>query len=309
MNSYKYAKTTPKSRELIIDRYTSGQRQQAIADALGISRRTVCKWVKRWNEEGDAGLQNRSSRPTRSPNKLAEACEDAILQARRTKRLVARKISAALSIPLSTVSAVLKRNGAGRLIDLEPKPEIIRYEKDAPGDLIHIDIKKVGIISGVGHRFTGGKRRNHAERRKNGTGYEYVHAAVDDHSRFAYVEILPDETAKTSAGFLLRALRFFKKNGFSVLRVMTDNGPGYVSKLYARTLKRLRIKHKRTKPYTPKTNGKVERFNRIMKDEWLYQRPYTSSEERENALFVFLDFYNNFREHGGIGYRTPASRL
>ena len=192
---------------------------------------------------------------------------------------------------------------------MEPKPDIIRYEKESPGDLIHIDIKKVGVISGVGHRFTGGKRCNHAERRKKGTGYEYVHAAVDDHSRFAYVEILPDETAKTSAGFLLRALRFFKKNGVSVLRVMTDNGPGYVSKLYARTLKRLRIKHKRTKPYTPKTNGKVERFNRIMKDEWLYRRPYTSSEDRKDALFIFIDFYNNFREHGGIGYRTPASRL
>lgn len=307
MNVYHHASTTVKSRELIVFRARSGWSHEAIASSLGISRRTVCKWLKRWREEGSSGLLNRSSRPMRSPRKLAEACVERVLHLRRGSRMIARNIAHSLGLAPSTVSRLLAARGLGRLAYLDPKPKPVRYERATPGELIHIDIKKIGIIAGVGHRFTGGKRTNKNER-KQGTGWEYIHAAVDDHSRLAYVEVLPDETAKSSAGFLIRALRFFRKNGIRVWRVMTDNGGGYRSKLYAKLLKRLTIKHKRTRPYTPKTNGKVERFNQTLKNEWLYARAYTSSFQRKQYLIPFLDFYNNHRQHAGINYKTPASR-
>lgn len=308
MNGYHCAVTTAKSRLLIVERYESGWRQGLIAESLGISRRTVCKWLKRWRSAGVCGLKDRTSKPHSSPRKLPASCEQTIVHLRKSSRMIARNIAIALQIPPSTVSLVLKRHSIGRLQDIDPKQKAIRYERDAPGDLIHIDIKKVGIIAGIGHRFTAGKRNNRTER-KQGTGWEYIHAAVDDYSRMAYAEILPDESAKTSCAFLIRAARFFKEKGIKIWRVMTDNGPGYISKRYRRMLQKLSIRHIRTKPYTPQTNGKVERFNRTMKDEWLYKRPYLSSLERKNALIPFLDFYNNYRQHAGIKYLTPAARL
>lgn len=303
MNEYKYAKTTPKSRELIVARYQQGWRQQDIADSLGISRRTVCKWLKRWRDEGNGGLQNRSSRPQRSPRKLAQGCEIAILQMRRTFRMTAREIAKALNFARSTVSHILKYYGWNRLENLNHKEPVIRYERENPGDLIHIDIKKLGKIDGVGHRIHGDRKKG------KGKGWEYLHIAIDDHSRLAYAEILPDEKARTSAKFLLRALRFFKEKGIKIWRVMTDNGAGYVSKLYAKIMRMLTIKHKKTRPYTPKTNGKAERFIQTCLREWAYAKPYESSQKRTKQLDVFIDFYNNFRQHAGIKYQTPISRI
>lgn len=303
MNSYKHAVTTPRSRALIVKRHKSNWSQQSIADSLGISRRTVSKWLTRYQLEGEVGLQNRSSRPKRSPRKLASTCERAILSLRKTFRMTARKIAKSLNLARSTVSRILAYYGLGRLENLNVKEPIIRYERENPGDLIHIDIKKLGKIDGVGHRIHGDRKRG------KGKGWEYLHIAIDDHSRLAYAEILPNEKAMTSARFLVRALRFFKEKSIRVWRVMTDNGVGYTSKLYKRVMHFLELKHKRTRPYTPKTNGKAERFIQTALREWAYERPYPSSKKRTQQLAVFLDFYNNFREHAGINYQTPKSRI
>lgn len=217
--------------------------------------------------------------------------------------MTARLIARTLKIARSTVAHILKYYGLNRLENLNPKVPVIRYERQNPGDLIHIDIKKLGKIDGVGHRIHGDRKKG------KGKGWEYLHIAIDDHSRLAYAEILPDEKARTSAKFLLNALRFFKKKNIKVWRVMTDNGVGYVSKLYAKTVQRIGIKHKRTRPYTPKTNGKAERFIQTALREWAYAIPYESSKQRTNQLNVFLDFYNHFREHAGINYQIPIKRI
>ena len=303
MNVYRNAKTTLKSRDLIVKRYASGWNQQDIADGMGISRRTACKWISRYKLDGNEGLQDRSSRPHRSPNKLAENCERAILQLRREFGMTARTIAKILSIARSTVSHILKYYGWNRLENFNKKEPVIRYERKKPGDMIHIDIKKLGKIDGVGHRINGDRKN------RKGSGWEYLHIAIDDHSRLAYAEILPNEKARTSGGFLLRALRFFKQKGIKVWRVMTDNGSGYISKLYAKIMRLLQLKHKRTRPYTPKTNGKAERFIQTCLREWAYARAYESSENRTRQLAVFIDFYNDFREHAGIKYQTPISRV
>lgn len=306
MNQHNNARTTVYSRELIIDRVMQqGQAPALVARALGISERTVYKWLARYRAEGAAGLHDRASTPHNSPNKTADHIEETIVFLRSTYRMTARMIARMLDLARSTVARIFKRRRIGKLSDLAPKEKIRRYERGKPGELIHIDIKKIGRIGGIGHRFTGGIRKNHGKREK---GWQYIHAAVDDHSRLAYVEVLDNETARTSAGFLIRALRFYRRHGIRVQRVMTDNGPGYVSRYYAKILKWLKIKHKRTRYYTPKTNGKVERFIKTLMNEWAYVRPYTSSAEREKALAPFLDFYNHHRHHGGIGYQTPISR-
>ena len=306
MNRHNNARTTVYSRELIIDRVMrQGQAPALVAAALGISERTVYKWLARYRTAGPEGLHDRSSRPQCSPKALAEHLVTAIIHLRKTYRMTARAIAATLHLARSTVARIIKRHGIGKLSNLEPKEKPRRYERAAPGDMIHIDIKKIGRIGGVGKRFTGGIRKNYGQREK---GWQYIHAAIDDHSRLAYVEVLGDETARTSAGFLIRALRFFRRHGIRVHRVMTDNGPGYISRYYAKIFKWLKIKHKRTRYYTPKTNGKAERFIKTMLTEWAYVRPYTSSAERQAALTPFLDFYNTKRQHGGIGYQTPVSR-
>jgi len=306
MNRHNNARTTVYSRELIIDRVLrQGQAPALVAAALGISERTVYKWLARYRAEGTAGLHDRSSRPEYSPKALPAHLVDAIVHLRKTYRMTARAIAAALNLARSTVARILGHHGIGKISDLTPKEKPRRYERAAPGDLVHIDIKKIGRIGGIGKRFTGGIRKNYGQREK---GWQYIHAAIDDHSRLAYVEVLDNETARTSAGFLIRALRFFRRHSIRVHRVMTDNGPGYISRYYAKIMGWLKIKHKRTRYYTPKTNGKVERFIKTLLAEWAYVRPYTSSNERQNALKPFLDFYNTKREHGGIGYQTPISR-
>lgn len=300
MNSHKNAVTTAKSRLLIIERYESGWKQQEIADSLGISRRTVCKWLARWRELGEAGLHDCSSRPARSPLKLAQAGVAAIVHLRRTFLMPAYGIAAHLNIAYSTVCRYLKRAGLSRKRDIIPPEAPRRYERKTPGEIIHIDIKKLRKIDGVGHRIHGDRRQG------QGKGWEYLHVAIDDCSRLAYSEILPDETTKSSLAFAKRAIRWFSQRGIHIQRIMTDNGVGY-KKRYAKTLKRWCIKHITTKPYTPQTNGKAERFIRTSLEEWAYAQPYHHSDERTNMLKHFLDFYNNHRYHHGIN-ATPAIR-
>lgn len=300
MNNYQYARTTPHSRALIVARYESGLTQQEIADSLGISRRTVCKWLGRYRTEGEAGLQNRSSRPKRSPRKLAHACIRQILHLRRTFLMPAFAISNMLKLAYSTVCRILKKHNLNRKRDIIPPEKPRRYERNTPGELIHIDIKKLRKIDGVGHRIHGDRRQG------KGKGWEYLHVAIDDHSRLAYSQIHPDEKTKTSLNFVKNAIRWFKKHKVKTQAIMTDNGVGY-KKRYSKTLNRWNIKHIKTKPYTPKTNGKAERFIRTSLEEWAYAQPYEHSKQRNKMLQPFLDFYNNKRHHHGIK-TIPANR-
>lgn len=300
MNIHSNARTNAHSRALMVARYHQGKTQQTIADELGISRRTVCKWLKRWREEGDAGLQDRPSRPQRCPHKLAKACEMAIVHLRRTFLMPAFGIAAQLGLAYSTVCRYLRKHGISRKRDLCPLPKPRRYERKTPGDIIHIDIKKLAKIDGIGHRI-------HRDRRQGkGSGWEYLHVAIDDCSRLAYCEILPDETGNSSLIFARNAVKWFKKHGITVKRIMTDNGVGY-KKRYQNRLKSWGIKHITTRPYTPQTNGKAERFIRTSLEEWAYAQPYNHSDERTAMLANFLDFYNNHRHHHGIN-TTPAIR-
>jgi transposase InsO family protein len=282
------------------------------AEAAGVSARTAGKWVRRYRVEGEAGLLDRSSAPKHVHNATAPERVEAITALRRV-RLTGPEIAETLEMPTSTVSAVLKRIGLGKLSRLEPAEPIRRYERSRPGELIHIDVKKLGRISakGAGHRVTG-KRNTQVKRRKGGalrTGWERVHVCVDDATRLAYVEVLPDEKATTAIGFLRRALAFYRSHGVEVEQLMTDNGSAYVSVAHALACKALGIKHLRTRPYRPQTNGKAERFIRTMLREWAYAAVYGSSPERAAALSGWLERYNFRRRHGALGHRPPITRL
>lgn len=301
MNGYKHARTTALSRALIIERKQAGWTGQAIAESLGISRRTVCKWLRRWRTEGAGGLHDRTSRPARSPRKLAAAREEAVVHLRRTFLMPAYGIAGHLKLAYSTVCRYLQRHGISRKRDLCPPPKPRRYERKNPGELIHIDIKKLAKIDGVGHRIHGDRTKG------KGKGWEYLHVAIDDHSRLAYSEILPDESGDSSLIFARNAVQWFRKHGIKrIERIMTDNGVGY-KKRYRNRLYAWGIKHITTKPYTPRTNGKAERFIRTSLEEWAYVQPYQHSEQRTAALDGFLDFYNNQRHHHGIN-TTPFTR-
>ena len=300
MNGYRNAVTTFKSRLLIVHRYKAGWKQQQIADNLGISRRTVCKWLKRWREDQENGLQDRSSKPKHCPHQLAKAQLEAILHLRRTFLMPAFGIARHINVPHSTVCRYLKKHGLSRKRDIIPPEKPRRYERKAPGEIIHIDIKKLAKIDGVGHRIHGDRSKG------KGKGWEYLHVAVDDHSRLAYSEILPDETGNSSLIFAANAVKWFRKHGIKVQRIMTDNGVGY-KKRYCNQLKSWGIKHITTKPYTPRTNGKAERFIRTSLEEWAYAQAYRHSDERTAELKPFLEFYNNHRHHHGIN-QTPIKR-
>ncbi len=310
MNVHKNAKLTPLGREQIIRRKAAGETAGAIAAALGVSPVTVRKWIGRYEAEGMAGLQDRSSRPHRLRGKTGKEQEDAV-EALRRQRMPFWKIAASVGLSRATAARIGKAKGLSRLSALEPKAQIVRYEKEAPGDMIHIDIKKLGRIEGIGHRITGDRKgqANPRSRKQGGHGWEYLHLAVDDHSRLAYSEILPDEKRKSCLRFLFNALRFFRRYGVKVHRVMTDNGVSFRSYRYAKALRMLKIKHKRTKPYTPKTNGKAERFVQTSLREWAYAKPYETSAKRLESLTPFLHHYNYHRPHFGIEGNTPVSRL
>ncbi len=286
----------------------------AAAEAAGVSVRCARKWVERYRAAGEAGLVDRSSAPKRVANRTPPD-RVAVIVALRQLRMTAAEIAETLAMPLSTVSVVLKRNGMGRLgrLGLE---QPVRYERSRPGELVHIDIKKLGRIEGGAGKRVGGRRpgayrgsRTDSEGKRRGTiGWEFVHVAIDDYSRFAYVEVLADEKAATAIGFLQRAIAFFARHGIRVERILTDNGSAYVATMHALACRALGIRHLRTRPRRPQTNGKAERFIRTLINGWAYGAIYRSSRERTTALDGWLWHYNHQRRHSALSHRPPVSR-
>jgi transposase InsO family protein len=273
------------------------------AKAAEVSERTASKWVRRYRAEGEPGLFDRSSAPRNVANRTAERRIEAIGALRRL-RMTGPEIALCLGMAVSTVSGILTRSGLGRLWRLEPPAR--RYERSRPGELIHIDVKKLGRIQHVGHRVTGSRRKRSATR---GAGWEFVHVCVDDATRLAYVEVLDDERPMTAVGFLRRAVAFYAAHGIRVERLLTDNGNAYRSTLHAIACRAAGIKHLRTRPYRPQTNGKAERFIRTMLGGWAYGAIYRSSRERQAALSAWLEFYNWHRPHGSLSHKPPGARL
>jgi transposase len=315
MKIHANARTCPNSRKLLVRRIEGeGWSLTAAAEAAGVSERTAAKWRARWRAEGDAGLQDRSSAPRRSPTRLPSERVEAI-EALRRLRMTAAEIAEVLGMALSTVSRWLKRIGLGRRSRLEPPEPPNRYERKRPGELIHVDVKKLGRIGrrGAGHRVLGPGRRQSQEKtgpkRLGATGWEFVHVCVDDATRLAYVEVLGDEKGKTAAGFLRRAAEWFKGMGITVERVLSDNGACYRSGAHAEACSELGLRHLRTRPYRPRTNGKAERFIQTLTNRWAYGAIYGSSAERTAALPGWLTHYNFTRRHGSLGHKAPAARL
>jgi transposase InsO family protein len=307
------ARTCPHSRLLMVKRVEAeGWTLAAAAEAAGVSVRTVSKWLRCYRAEGEQGLLDRSSAPRSIPHRTSEERVAAIAALRRL-RMTAAEIAEVLVMPLSTVSAVLTRIGLGRLSRLEPPEPANRYERKRPGELLHIDVKKLGRIRGAGHRVTGSRASQRKTtingRRRGAAGWEFVHVCVDDATRLAYVEVLEDEKATTAAAFLRRAVAHYRAHGIQVERVMTDNGPCYRAIMHALACKALRIRHLRTQPHRPRTNGKAERFIRTMLGGWAYGAIYGTSHERRAALAGWLDFYNHRRPHGSLGHQPPLQRL
>jgi transposase InsO family protein len=306
------APLSPRGRRLLVDRIDSGQMSlQMAAACAGISTRTASKWVERYREEGEPGLVDRSSAPHRVPRRTCEQRVGAIAALRRL-RMTAAEIAEVLEMPLSTVSAVLLRIGLGKRSQLEPPEPPNRYERKRAGELVHIDVKKLGRIDKIGHRVSGSRASKDVRSGWHGKrliGWEYVHVCVDDATRLAYVEVLDDEKGATVAGFLRRAIAFYAGYGITVERVMTDNGAGYRSVLHALACRICRVRHLRTRPYRPRTNGKAERFIRTMLGGWAYGAIYGSSAERTRALPGWLDHYNRRRPHGSRNHQPPLTRL
>jgi transposase InsO family protein len=315
MKLHANARTCPKSRRLLVTRIEEeGWSLMVAAEAAGISERTAAKWRGRWRAEGEAGLLDRSSAPRRRPTQLPADRLGAI-EALRRLRMTAAEIAEALGMALSTVSRWLARIGLGKRSRLEPPEPPNRYERKRPGELIHVDIKKLGRIGrkGAGHRVLGPGQRQSQEKtgpkRLGATGWEFVHVCVDDATRLAYVEVLPDEKGKTAAAFLGRAAAWFKGMGITVERVLSDNGACYRSGAHAEACAELRMRHLFTRPYRPRTNGKAERFIQTLTYRWAYGAIYGSSAERTAALPGWLTHYNFTRRHGSLGHKAPAARL
>jgi transposase InsO family protein len=316
MKMHANARLSLKGRELLIERVeAAGWSLSAAAEAAGIGDRTARKWRARYRAQGRDGLLDRSSAPTVVANRTEERRVEVIAALRRL-RMTGAEIAETLEMALSTVSGILARIGMGKLgrLGLEPAQ---RYERARPGELIHIDVKKLGRIqNGYGKRITGtGRRHNHAKRtdaaghRRLQVGWEYVHVCIDDATRLAYVEVLADEKAITAVGFLGRAVRHFASYGITVQRLITDNGGAYRSTVHAIACRALGIRHLRTRPYRPQTNGKAERFIRTMLGGWAYGAIYRDSDERNAALAGWLDFYNHRRPHGALSHKPPLARL
>jgi transposase InsO family protein len=303
MKLHANARTCPHSRRLAIRRLEQGWTLRRAAEAAGVSVRTISKWRCRFRVEGELGLSDRSSAPARIPHRTPEERVEAIALLRR-ERLTGWEIAERLGMPLSTVSTVLARIGLGRLSRLEPPEPPNRYQRERPGELLHIDVKKLGRIGRPGHRVNGDRRT-----RSRGIGWEYVHVAVDDATRLAYVEVLENEKAVTAVGFLRRAIAHFGDYGIRVERVMTDNGPCYRAIAHALACRALGLRHLRTRPYRPRTNGKAERFIRTMLGGWAYGAIYQTSAQRQRALPAWLDFYNHRRPHSSLSRQAPLERL
>jgi transposase InsO family protein len=315
--SHANARTTLYARKLLVDRVRAGHRPAEVAKQLGVSRQTVYKWVRRFRAEGEAGLRDRSSRPLRPARLTTPEVVTAICHARLAEHAGPVRLAALLGLPASTIGEVLRRSGMPRLADVDRltgellrarKHSEIRFEHDRPGSLLHIDVKKLGRIpDGGGWRVHG---RTIDVGRHSKLGWDFVHVAIDDHSRLAYAEVLPDETGPTCAAFLHRAVAWFRAHGVVVRRLLTDNAKAYrVERTWAAVCSALQLKRRFTKPGHPWTNGKAERFNRTLQTEWAYARPWTSNGERTAALDSFLQHYNTARGHSALGGHPPISRL
>jgi transposase InsO family protein len=316
MKLHANARLSPIGRRLLVDRVEGeGWTVQSAAESAGISERTARKWIGRWRREGELGLLDRSSAPVVVANRTAERRIEAIAALRRL-RLTGAEIAELLGMALSTVSGILTQIGMGKLgrLGLEPAQ---RYERARPGELIHIDVKKLGRIQGgAGKRVRDGLRRHYNPtytdrdgHRRTTVGWEYVHIAIDDATRLAYVEVLADEKAVTAVGFLRRAIAHFNSYGITVEALLTDNGSPYRSTVHAIACRALSIRHLRTRPYRPQTNGKAERFIRTMLGGWAYGAIYRNSTERNAALAGWIDFYNRRRPHGALSHKPPIARL
>jgi len=304
MNTHKNARLTFARRlELVTDVLETGLTLCAAAAAHSVSVPTARKWLGRYLAEGEAGLRDRSSRPRVSPRAIAPDKALAIVELRR-RRLIQARIAASLGLSKSTVGRVLARAGLSRLRDLEPAEPVVRYEHKHPGDLIHIDTKKLGRIERLGHRISGNRRD-----RTRGAGWELLFVAVDDHARISFTDLYPDEREASAVQFLGNAVAYYRSLGVRVRRVLTDNGSAFRSKAFAKACRRLGLKHSFTKPYRPQTNGKAERFIQSALREWAYGIPYNHSSEREAMLERWTHHYNWHRPHQGIGGLAPISRL
>jgi transposase InsO family protein len=306
MNIHKNARLTPHSRAELVRRVLiEGQAPMAVATAMGVTVKTVRKWVGRFAGGGGAGLIDRSSRPHRLYRPTPEEAAVRIERLRR-QRWTGKQIAQQTGVSPATVSRVLKRLGLSRVKDLEPAAPVIRYERQNPGEMIHLDIKKLGRFERVGHRITGDRT---GQSNSRGIGWEFVHVAIDDASRIAFSQIMPDEKKESAVAFLKAALAYYASLGITVARVMTDNGSCYKAFDFRDACRDLKLKHIRTKPYTPKTNGKAERFIQTALREWAYAQAYPTSQRRAEELPIWLHQYNWHRPHGGIKSQTPISRL
>jgi len=311
MDIHKNARLTPHSRADLVRRVLErGEIPKAVATAFGISTKTVHKWVARFQAGGPDGLHDRSSRPHSLRQPTSQATQERIVELRR-QRIAGQQIARDVGVSPATVSRVLRRAGLSRLRDLDPAPPVRRYQRDHPGELIHLDIKKLGRFERAGHRVTGDRRgqSNRRGTKLGGMGWEYVHVCIDDASRIAFSQIKPDERKESAVAFLYAAVAYYARLGVTVERVMTDNGACYRSKAFRNACKHLGLRHIRTKPYTPKTNGKAERFIQTALREWAYAHAYDTSDRRAEQLPAWLHRYNWHRPHGSLHATTPISRL
>jgi transposase InsO family protein len=307
MNVHKNARLTPYRRADLVARVQHGMPLTVVAQTFDVSRQTARKWVNRRASAGvledAAWRQDRSSRPHTSPRETEPRIR---LGAKvlRQQRWTCAEIATAVGVSAATIARILRRVGMSRRLRMEPPPMGRRYEHAAAGDLLHLDTKKLGRIRGIGHRISGQRQQ-----RARGIGWEFLHIAIDDHSRVAYMELLDDERGITMSAFLRRALRWFRARGVRVRRVLTDNGAGYLSRGFRATCRGLQVVHRRTRPYTPRTNGKAERFIQTALREWAYKQPYYTSADRARMMPGWCEHYNAARLHSGIGGRPPLSRL
>jgi transposase InsO family protein len=305
MDVHKNAPLTPAGREIMVRRVIAGQTPKAVAAAFGVCIKTVNKWLVRFQAQGEAGLIDRRSRPHRLYRPTATSTIERSAELRR-QRWTGKQIAQVVGVSPATVSRVLARLGLNTLNALEPAAPVVRYEREHPGEMIHLDIKKLGRFDRVGHRITGDRI---GQSNSRGIGWEFVHVCIDDASRIAFSQIMPDETKESATAFLKAAVAYYKALGVTVARVMTDNGSCYKAFASRDACRDLGLKHIRTKSYTPKTNGKAERFIQTALREWAYAQPYPTCEHRRAKLPVWLHRYNWHRPHGGLKSQTPISRL